>query len=208
MKHIDKVHTNYKNKELDADILESIKNADEEDLRVILMAVLLEEKSEDKTVATKDICEALSIGEEEISASLKYWRGAGLLTVPKKKAVKEEKPKIDSAHKDGKIDKESMPNYSTEELTALMKKREITSNFIGEASRVYGKVFNQHEIEIIVRMIDYIGFNSECVLLLLSYYSKQKKPLRYYVDPAKVDHIERWDYSPVGCTKQICTIFE
>jgi hypothetical protein len=64
---------------------------------------------------------------------------------------------------------ESMPTYTTEELTALMKKRKITSDFIGDASRVYGKMFNQHEVEIIVRMIDYIGFDGECVLLLLSY---------------------------------------
>ncbi len=180
MKHIDKVHINYKSKKLGADILEPIKNADEEDVRVLLTAILLEKTSESGDVLTKDICEALGIGEEEISASIKYWRGASLLTVPKKKSTqKEEKPKVESAHKDGKIDKEKMPEYTTEELTALMKKRKITSDFIGDASRVYGKMFNQHEVEIIVRIIDYIGFDSECVLLLLSYYSKQKKPLRY-----------------------------
>ena len=188
MKHIDKVHTSYKSRELDSDTLEAIRNADEEDLRVLLTAVLLEEKSEDNAVSANDICEALNISEAELSASIKYWRGAGLITLPKKKAAKEEKSereekpepkKLDSAHRDGKLDKETLPTYTTEELTALMKRRKITHNFISEASRVYGKVFNQHEIEIIVRMIDYIGFSSECVLLLLSYYSKQKKTLRY-----------------------------
>ena len=180
MKHIDKVHTTYKNKKLKVDMLDSVKNADEEDLRVLLATILLEGSSEDGEVKTEDICEALCIGEEEFSASLKYWRGAGLLSVPKKKAAeKEEKRKPENAHKDGKLDMESMPTYTTEELTALMKKRKITSDFIGDASRVYGKMFNQHEVEIIVRMIDYIGFDGECVLLLLSYYSKQKKTLRY-----------------------------
>ena len=180
MKHIDKVHTTYKNKKLKAELFESIKNADEEDLRVLLAAILLEGASEDGEVKTETICETLGIGVEEFSASLKYWRGAGLLAVPKKKtAEKEEKTKPESAHKDGKIDKETMPTYTTEELTALMKKRKITSDFIGDASRVYGKMFNQHEVEIIVRMIDYIGFDGECILLLLSYYSKQKKTLRY-----------------------------
>ena len=184
MKHIEKVHTTYKNKKLKADVLESVKNADEEDLRVLLATVLLESTSEDGEVKTGDICEALGIGEEEFAASLKYWRGAGLLAVPKKKTAEKEKeekekPKVQSAHKDGKVDKETMPTYTTEELTALMKKRKITADFIGDASRVYGKMFNQHEIEIIVRMIDYIGLDGECVLLLLSYYSKQKKTLRY-----------------------------
>ena len=162
-------------------MIESVKNADEDDLRVLLTTILLE--GEDGCVKTEDICDALGIGEEAFAASLKYWRGAGLITVPKKKStekeVKTEKKEIESAHRDGKIDRETMPTYTTEELTALMKKRKITSDFIGDASRVYGKMFNQHEVEIIVRMIDYIGFNSECVLLLLSYYSKQKKPLRY-----------------------------
>lgn len=180
MKHIDKVHINYKNKKLDNDILEPIKNADEEDLRVLLTAVLLEQTSEDGDVLTKDICDSLGIGEEEFSASLKFWRGAGLLTVPKKKPTqKEEKTELESAHRGGKLDTDSMPSYTTEELTALMKRRKITSDFIGDASRVYGKMFNQHEVEIIVRIIDYIGFDGECVLLLLSYYSKQKKTLRY-----------------------------
>lgn len=181
MKHMEKVNTSYKNKKLQADMIESIKNADEDDLRVLLTTILLE--GEDGCVKTEDICDALGIGEEAFAASLKYWRGAGLITVPKKKStekeVKTEKKEIESAHRDGKIDRETMPTYTTEELTALMKKRKITSDFIGDASRVYGKMFNQHEVEIIVRMIDYIGFDGECVLLLLSYYAKQKKTLRY-----------------------------
>ena len=180
MKHIDKVHTNYKNKKLDSDIIEPIKNADEEDLRVLLTAILLEQKSESGDVLTKDICESLGISEEEFLASLKFWRGAGMLAVSKKKAAEsQESQKPESAHRNGKLDTEKMPTYTTDEITALMKKRKITSDFIGDASRVYGKIFNQHEVEIIVRMIDYIGFDGECVLLLLSYYSKQKKTLRY-----------------------------
>ena len=180
MKKIENIHTSYKDKNLDADVFEPIKNADEEDLRVLLATVLLEEKNGGASVSASEICERLGITEEELSASLKYWRGAGLLGVSKKKSTeKEEKPKVESAHKDGKLDKENLPTYTTEELTSLMEKRKITSTFIGEAARVYGKIFNQHEVEIIVRMIDYIGFDEECVLLLLSYYAKQKKTLRY-----------------------------
>lgn len=30
-----------------------------------------------------------------------------------------------------------------------------------------------------------------------------RQPLRFYVDPAKTPHIERWQYSPVGCRKTV-----
>ena len=88
MKHIEKVNTSYKNKKLQADMIESVKNADEDDLRVLLTTILLE--GEDGCVKTEDICDALGIGEEAFAASLKYWRGAGLITVPKKKSTEKE----------------------------------------------------------------------------------------------------------------------
>lgn len=180
MKQIEKIHTSYKGKALDAEMISPIKNADEEDLRVLLVAMMLEQMGDGSGVESSEICENLGITQDEFAASVKYWRGAGFVSVSKKKSAdEEEKVKVESAHKGGKVDKERMPTYTTEELTNLMEKRNITSSFIGEASRVYGKIFNQHEVEIVVRMIDYIGLDSESVLLLLSYYGKQKKPLRY-----------------------------
>ena len=47
MKNVEKVHIDYKNKEIDKDIFESLKNADEEDVRVLLAAMLLEKCSDD-----------------------------------------------------------------------------------------------------------------------------------------------------------------
>jgi DnaD/phage-associated family protein len=182
MKNVERVQIKYKDNDLGDALFDVIKNAEEEDLRVLLAAILTADGDE---VETAKICEGLEISESEFFASLKYFKGAGLVSVPKKSrkksepAVTDEKPKIESAHKDGKIIKQTLPTYTSEELAALMKKRKITAAFIGEASRVYGKMFNQHEVEMIVRMIDYVGFDEESVLLLLSYYQKQKKSLRY-----------------------------
>ncbi len=185
MKQIDKITTKYKGGSLPEEFFESLKNADEEDLRVMLAAILLEEK--DGVAEALTICEGLGISNDELSASVKYWKGAGLLGTPRKsspktsaaEATKSEKNKFESAHKDGKVEQTKIPTYTTEELTVLMKKRKITSDFIADASRIYGKIFNQHEVEIIARMIDYIGYDKECVLMLLSHYAKEKKTLRY-----------------------------
>ena len=190
MKQESKIITKYKNGALGEGFLELVKNADEEDVRVLLAAILLEQR--DGEIDSELLRTGLGISEAELSASVKFWRGAGLLGTSKRAAKKEtdtqkqgaeekkpEKTDIESAHRGGKVEREEFPSYTTEELTALMKKRRITSDFIGEASRVYGKIFNQHEVEIIVRMIDYIGFDEECVLMLLSFFAKDKKTLRY-----------------------------
>ena len=190
MKQDGKIITKYKNGALGESILESVKNADEEDVRVLLAAILLEER--DGEIDPELLRAGLGIGEAELSASVKFWRGAGLLGTAKRSAKKEgdtqkqeieekktAKTDIESAHRGGKVERDDFPTYTTEELTALMEKRRITSDFIGEASRVYGKMFNQHEVEMIVRMIDYIGFDEECVLMLLSFFSRDKKTLRY-----------------------------
>ena len=197
MKQDSKIITKYKNGTLAEGFLDSVKNADEDDLRVLLAAILLEEKEGE--IDTETLCKGIGIEVSELSASVKFWRGAGLLGMSKKTArndtlankvsVEDAKDKenknvkeiqeIESAHRDGKVERDSTPSYSTEQLTELMEKRRITADFISEASRVYGKIFNQHEVEIIVRMIDYVGFDEECVLMLLSFYSKEKKTLRY-----------------------------
>lgn len=190
MKQDGKIITKYKNGALGESVLESVKNADEEDVRVLLAAILLEQR--DGEIDPELLRAGLGIGEAELSASVKFWRGAGLLGTAKRSAKKESeshkqeteekktaKTDIESAHRGGKVERDEFPSYTTEELTALMEKRKITSDFIGEASRVYGKMFNQHEVEMIVRMIDYIGFDEECVLMLLSFFSREKKTLRY-----------------------------
>ena len=182
MKVTDKVITKYKEDNSEK-LFEAIKNADEDDLRVLIAAIMLDDGN--GVSETAKICASLGIDENAFGASLKFWRGAGVMSskrASKKESAEEsEAPKHESAHKDGKVESADMPTYTTEELANLMKKRKITSDFIGEASRIYGKIFNQHEVGIIVRMIDYIGFDEECVLLLLSHYAKQepKRPIRY-----------------------------
>ena len=104
-----------------------------------------------------------------------------------------------------KLDKETMPSYTTKELTKLMEERKITSEFISEASRVYGKIFNQHEVEIIVRMVDYIGFEPESVLMLLSYYSKKKKPIRS-IEKAALNFYDEGISTSVALEEKLCAM--
>lgn len=202
MKNTDKILIRYKSGELAEDFSEALKGADEDDLRIFLAAILLEEQSGKACV--QDICKLLSIDESMLSASLKYWRGAGFIGRARRTAkadtesgIKTARTKLPDAHKGGRIEGSSLPSYTTSELTALIEKRKITSDFIAEAQRVYGKMFNQTEVATVIRMIDYIGFDEECVLTLLSFYSRPERKTVRYIEKVALEFYDE-DINTIG----------
>jgi len=160
---------------LAANDLSALKSADEGDLRILLAFLALSDK---QAVAQK-----LSLTDTELAASLKYWKGAGVLSASKSTVTKKSSPKTESAHRSGKVERPSeMPAYSAEELTTLLEKNRVTAQFINEAQRILGKMFNTHEINILIGMVDYIGFDEQAVLILLSHMAKQEKRTLRYIE--------------------------
>lgn len=162
-------------------LLRAIAAADENDLRVMLSAALL---SESDKFDCASVSEELGLSEGELDASIKYWCGAGLLKKGAKGASSkkdEEKSEAGTAHRDGKLERGSeLPSYTSNELSSLIEKRKITAEFIDEAQRVLGKVFNSHEVGLLVGMVDYIGFDESSVIVILSEMVKEdKRSLRY-----------------------------
>lgn len=81
---------------------------------------------------------------------------------PKKEASeKEKRPLLRRA--------DELPNYTTVELAELMEQRAAVRILVDEAQRILGKMFNPSEVNILVGMLDYLGMNEECVLLLLAH---------------------------------------
>ena len=183
MKKNEKITLKSKGSELPESVWGSLKAADENDLRVMLALSLLDGTDTDLA----GLWERLDLSESEFDASVKYWCGAGLLSKGKRSAKSspvsegEKKSAAADAHKGGKLERASeIPSYSSEELAALIEKQHITAEFINEAQRVFGKIFNTHDVNILIGMVDYIGFAEESVILLLSYVkSKGKRSLRY-----------------------------
>ena len=161
----------------------AIAAADENDMRLMLALSL---SSESEKIDCAPIAEALGMDEGELDASIKYWCGAGLIKKSAKSGTakkKEEAPQesVKSAHKDGKLESATLlPSYSSSELADLIEKRKITTEFIDEAQRIFGKVFNSHEVAILVGIIDYIGFDESSVIMILSeMVKKDKRSVRY-----------------------------
>ena len=174
----------YKKNGMPQSALSAVAAADENDLRLMLALSLTADSDK---LDCAPIAEELGMSESELDASIKYWCGAGLVKKSSAKssasAKKDEtKPKTDNiTHKDGKLERATLlPSYSSSELADLIEKRKITTEFIDEAQRIFGKVFNSHEVAILVGIIDYVGFDEEAVILILSEMVKNdKRSVRY-----------------------------
>ena len=166
-------------------LFNAIRCADENDLRVMLSLSILSPAEEIDLVSLRD---SLELSEGEFDASVKYWCGAGLIKKTRGGSSKGEKKEtakkivsVAPAHKNGLVERKTeLPSYTTAELSDLIEKRRITAEFINEAQRVMGKMFNTHDINILVGMVDYIGFDEASVIIILSHMANLgKKSLRY-----------------------------
>lgn len=89
----------------------------------------------------------------------------------------------------GKTDKPTprgeLPRYTTEQLADLLEQRREAAAFIDEGQRIWGKIFNTHEVNVLLGLVDYLGLDWEYVLTLLAYCANAQekrgihKSLRY-----------------------------
>lgn len=165
-----------------------LSNADEQDLK-ILISLMMAAGPEGDIPDESEALTLLGLEKPEIDASLKFWRGAGVISaargsVKKQKSGQEEKTEratVKSAHRNGALEKsEGVSPYATEELAALFEKRRVTAQFIDEAQRVLGKTFNSYDTGIVAGLVDQLGFEEEAVLHLFAYAVRLgKKTVRY-----------------------------
>ena len=159
-------------------------NADENDLRIL--AALLLSAGEDGETCADGLCEQLGLEVAEVNASLKFWRGAGIVTSSGKARVKVAahgdggESDTPTAHRGGAVARfVGVEDYTNDELTAILEKH-IGSEFIDEAQRAMGKIFNKNEISKLVGMTEQLGFEPEAILAILSYCVRLgKKSLSY-----------------------------
>ena len=100
--------------------------------------------------------------------------------------VKNEEEKQEPAVKKP-LRRDELPKYTTVELTALLEERRDAADFINECQNVWGRIFNTHEVNVILGLSDYRGLDFEYILTLLAYCKKtqEEKGLRkslHYVE--------------------------
>lgn len=175
-------------------LAEILSNADENDLK-ILIALLMAADEKGESAEDFSIADTLGIDEATVNASLKFWRGAGIIGAAKGTARTQkteevkaedmpsaaEKPLLQTAHRDGAVERSmGLAPYNSDELASLFEKRKITAEFIDEAQRVFGKTFNSNDTGIVAGLIDQFDFDEAAVLAILSYVVRlDKRTMRY-----------------------------
>ena len=176
---------NYINGNIPDNIGDILANADEQDLKIL--SLLLMASDANGEIDEGFSCEEmLGLSKSDVDASVKFWRGAGVIgsanSHKKKNSAKAEKPSetpaesasetvsgIKYAHKDGVVESNVSEIYGSRELATLLHDRAVTVDFIDEAQKVFGKTFTTRDTSIVVRLIDEYGFDEESVLMFLEY---------------------------------------
>ena len=177
----------YINGEMPDDIASILSNADEDDLRILVLMMMLADNNgevrEDVSIES-----VLDISSEKVNASLKFWRGAGVIgssRTSKKKDSENQKDiqkeaSIPTAHRNGAVESNGVEVYGSVELATLIEKRAVTACFVDEAQKVFGKTFNAYDTNVVVGLVDQYGFEEEAVLAILAYVLRLgKKGVKY-----------------------------
>ena len=131
-----KIKIKYRLGALPADLSGAFDNADPVDMKVL--AVLLMLCDGEGVTSVSDACDALSIEPSELSASLKFWRGAGVIenlrgVSAENGKVKEKTSEIKTAHRNGVLEQSAVSS-------------EYTSGELAEISRQPLRLFRRHGV--------------------------------------------------------------
>ena len=193
-----KIEIKYRDGGLPEGLGDVLRNADETDLRILVAVQMLADR-ETGVASIADLPELLGLERSEVDASVKFWRGAGVLslaseskreTVRKETASKQENvqtPPQPDAHRGGAVMRTgSLTGYSTAELAELMEKRESSAQFVDTAQRIMGKMFRKYDTEILMGIVDQLGFEEAAVLQILSYAKQKGKTTLRYVEQMSI----------------------
>jgi len=154
-----------------------ISEAEISDLKVLSTMLLFSDAEGKISVSIEKIATILDMTVDSVSASVKFWKGAGVVssTLQKKAASARS-----SAHREGVLESNPEVSYSTGELVSILERKETTAAFIDEAQRIFGKTFNAYDSNIAAGIIDRLGFEPEAALAILAYCAERgKKTMRY-----------------------------
>ncbi len=154
---------------LPASVLSHLDTATPEQLRALMWLVSdLSLISKHKQLAKLTGCDAVTARN-----AIDFWCGCGVLGNASENAV----PVMATVSVEAPVKKklqraDELPNYTSTELAELLEARASVRILIDEAQRILGKMFNPNDVNIMVGMLDYLGMNEECILLLLAHCKK------------------------------------
>ena len=169
-----------------AQVLDNIKEATERDMKVLVVALSVQDPKE-------EIAEAIGIAKDEVKESLLFWKDKGAISVtglrapsakaePKKEEAKKseepntEEPKIQLA-----LISYGIPAYTNDEVDKKLKKSKELRSLVSDCNGILGKILNYHEAGVIAALYDYLRLSPEYIMLLCTHCAVQGKTTLHYI---------------------------
>lgn len=158
---------------LPANIIAHLEKASKFDIKVLMLMTSSEKYREGKYIL--EITKALICEAKDVESSIAFWRGTGIVSVIEEETAVESKtekitPTMKIAPKRAKVS--DLPQYTSTELNALLKKHKNMVGLIDESQNLLGKIFTVAEINILVGLVDYLGMDNSYILVLMDYCSR------------------------------------
>ena len=188
---------------LPASVLSHLDAATPEQLRVLLWL------ASDLTLATKHKQLAKLAGCDVPAArdAVKFWCEHGVVGEEAEAATPAMAPAPAEAPVKKKLQRaDELPNYTSGELSDLLEARQSVRLLIDEAQRILGKMFNPSDVNIMVGMLDYLGMNEECILLLLAHCKKIGKSNLRAIEKYAYNLIDKGINDVESMEAEICTM--
>lgn len=199
-------------------VFDVIARAGSVELKVLLGVCSLE-----GSVDIKKLSKLISCPESDVKDAISFWRGAGIIEVLDGEAKTEfeventaqvtalkrsEKMSPTVEEKGGEQEKKlkksnELPRYTSEELAVILESREDIVSLINESQNIIGKVFNLKEISVIIGLIDYLGLDSEYILILLTYCVSIDKKSLHYIESTAFSLYDAGVTEPAQLTEEI-----
>lgn len=162
--------------------LEILSKASEIEIKLLVLVASSRELREN--FSEKTASEALSVSEDDISASLKYLCNAGVLSTDESfesgvsVRIKKAGDKNITVIKAGS----DLPTYTGAEIEEIFRQNDKLGGLVDTCQRVLGKMLTLIEINRIIALYDYYRLDSEYIEILAKYAVKIGKPSVPYID--------------------------
>lgn len=178
----------YKNKILSLPneiISQKLSTATKEELQVLL-AVFTEPEFD-----ADDLASRLEMTVNVFNRALESWRDCGVLQIegsadPSKAVNKESTGKIQK-----KAVASTVSRYTSNELAAVVEKRDGCTELLDSCQQILGKIFNAAETSIIVGMIEQLSLSHEFILRLCTHAAEMQKKSVRYIEKMAIDFYDR-----------------
>lgn len=175
-------------------VLEYLKEASGAELRVLIFSLA------NQSCTLTEIADATGLSRDEVHDALTLWKKKGVMSVtglgkkseaPVEKTENTESAKAESESTEKKGSKvvimsSELPVYSTDQINRILEKNRETKALIDNCQQVLGKIMSVHEVEVILKLIDYLKLDADFVLLLCTHCASIKKTSLRYIEKTAV----------------------